>query len=83
LRAWRRFFPELSEHGFLELEKAANDLIRHIAKEASLPLVDADQAMSGHSSYFADFAHFTDSGAERLASLLVPALNEPKHTLAD
>lgn len=36
MRTWRRFYPELSEHGFLDLEARANEAIRALARERGL-----------------------------------------------
>ena len=40
LTAWRRFYPKLTEAGFLDMERRMNDAIRALAKEKQLPLVD-------------------------------------------
>jgi hypothetical protein len=66
LVGWRRQYPELKEDGFLDLEQRANKLIRAVAKEEGVILVDADQELSGHAENFADHAHFTDKGSERM-----------------
>ena len=76
--AWRRFYPQLREEGFLDLERRANDAIRTVAAESQVPLVDAAIAMPKGPTYFADFVHFTDKGAAVMAGLIADAiLNEP------
>lgn len=70
LLAWRRFYPELLEQGFLDLEKRANDVIRAVAAETKVPLVDAAAAIPRGAAHFADFVHFTDKGAAVIAGLI-------------
>lgn len=74
LLAWRRFYPELLEEGFLDLEKRANDVIRAVAAEHQVPLVDAAAAIPRGPAHFADFVHFTDKGAASMAGLLAEAI---------
>jgi lysophospholipase L1-like esterase len=70
LLAWRRFYPELREEGFLDLEQRANAVIRAVAAEAKAPLVDAAAAIPRGPAHFADFVHFTDKGAAVLAGMI-------------
>jgi len=83
LTGWRMQYPELREDGFLALEADANTVIRAVAGEENVPLVDASAALSGDPRNFADHAHFTDQGSRRMAALLatalVGALNSQRH----
>lgn len=74
LVAWRRFYPELEEAGFLDLEQRANAAIRIIAQQQRVALADAEQGIPPGPQYFADFVHFTDAGAERMAELVAQAI---------
>ena len=74
LTAWRRFYPMLAEEGFLDMEQRLNDQIRDAARRRGLPLVDVARDMPGGPQYFADFVHFTDTGAEVMAKLVAPAV---------
>ena len=74
LLAWRRFYPELREEGFLDLEKRANDVIRGVAAESKIPLVDAAATIPRGPTQFADFVHFSDQGAENMAAMLADAV---------
>jgi lysophospholipase L1-like esterase len=74
LLAWRRFYPELLEDGFLDLEKRANDVIRAVAADNKLPLVDAAAAIHRGPAHFADFVHFTDKGAATMAGLIADVI---------
>lgn len=67
---WRRFYPTLLPEGFLDLEKRANEVVRSVAAEAGVPLVDAAASIPGGAANFADFVHFTDQGAGLMAELI-------------
>ena len=70
LTAWRRYYPALREDGLVDLERRANDLIRSVAAEQGVVLADAAREIPGGPSHFADFAHFNDAGAARMARLI-------------
>jgi lysophospholipase L1-like esterase len=67
LVAWRRFYPELAEEGFLDLERRANAAVREVAARRGTLLVDAAAALPPGPEHFADFVHFTDRGARAMA----------------
>ena len=70
LVAWRKFYPELAEAGFLDLEQRANAAAEQVAMRTQVPLVRADRAIAPGRANFADFVHFSDQGAHEMASLL-------------
>ncbi|HEX5358059.1 MAG TPA: SGNH/GDSL hydrolase family protein [Aquabacterium sp.] len=72
MTAWRRFYPELKEEGFIDLEQRTNAAIKELAQEMDLEMVDVDKAIPPGPDNFADFVHFTDAGAARMAQLLAP-----------
>ena len=72
--AWRRFYSELGEDGFLDLEQRTNAVVRGIAQAHGLALADAAPALPPGPEHFADFVHFTDAGAGRMADLLAQAI---------
>jgi hypothetical protein len=74
LIAWRKFFPELREKGFLDMENRMNQRLRELAKREDLPLIDAAVEMPSGPKMFADFVHFTDAGAQQMAALLARQL---------
>jgi len=76
LTGWRLQYPELRQSGLLALETSANTIIRSVAEEQGVPLVDASAALSGDPRNFADHAHFTDLGSTRMAKLLTGAVLE-------
>lgn len=77
LRAWERFYPRATGATLVAFDSAANDRIRRIAADSAAVLVDGWQAFRGHpaDSMFADFSHFTDAGAARIASVLRPQVS--------
>ena len=74
LTAWRRFYPELRDEGFIDMERRANEVIRAVASSHRVPLVDAAAAIPRGPEYFADFVHFSDKGAAMLGRLLATAI---------
>ncbi len=81
LLAWRRFYPELLEEGFLDLERRANDVIRSVAAQHQVPLVDAAATLPRGPASFADFVHFNDQGAMLMGKITAEAVaGESKHT---
>ncbi len=75
LVAWRRFYPELSEAGFLDMEARANQLIKQVARdEPGAVLVDIHGVVPPGPKHYADFVHFTDEGARLLATKLSTAI---------
>ncbi len=80
--AWRQQYNELDEHAFVAHERRSNEIMRQVAADEGVLLVDAAAAMSGQSKYFQDYAHFTDEGALAMARLiesaLAPALAGPQ-----
>lgn len=74
LVAWRRFYPELTESGFLDMEARANQVIRLVAQTEGARLVDIAQAVPPGPQHYADFVHFTDEGARLVADQLSRAI---------
>ena len=72
--AWRRFYPELGESGFIDLERRANAALMQVGREMNVAVVDASAKIPRGPGYFADFVHFTDAGALQMATLLKPAV---------
>jgi hypothetical protein len=70
LLAWRRSYPDLAEEGFLDMERRANLALIELASRQGVRLVRADQVLPPGPIYFADFVHFTDTGALTLAKAL-------------
>lgn len=74
LTAWRVFYPMLREDGFLDMERRMNDAIREVGGRERIVVIDiAGQFPSGR-EYFADFVHFTTTGATVMAARVVDGL---------
>jgi hypothetical protein len=78
LRRMRMFFPRATPDTLVAFEQRANDVIRRVAKDRHLPLIDADRALSGRQEWFADLFHFNDAGAEKMAELLAEQISPPE-----
>lgn len=63
LIAWRRFYPNLREEGFLPMENTMNNIIRKVVVEEDSLLIDAALNVPPGPRYFSDFVHFTAEGA--------------------
>jgi lysophospholipase L1-like esterase len=72
---WRTFYPVLKEDGFIDMEKRMNQVIREIAVRENLILIDAANEIPPGREYFADFVHFTTTGAEVMAADLTAGLD--------
>jgi hypothetical protein len=75
LVVWRRFYPMLSEAGFVDMEHRMNAAVRSLASARGYLLIDAARRMQPGSRYFADFAHFTDDGSEAMSNVLAEGLS--------
>jgi lysophospholipase L1-like esterase len=76
LSTWRRFYPNLLEDGFIDLEHRTNKILKLVSDRENVRLVDAANQMPGGSEYFADFVHFTDKGAKKMAELVAAGILE-------
>jgi hypothetical protein len=82
LLAWRQFTPRATAETMLAFERQAARETRALAARRGLRLVDVDSAMTGHGALFADFVHFNDTGAGKVAGLLAHELTRREETLA-
>jgi lysophospholipase L1-like esterase len=51
-----------------------NDILRQLAREQGVPLIDLAQKMPKSTAYFYDAYHFTNAGGHKVAELLAPEL---------
>jgi hypothetical protein len=72
LRAWRGFFPKATEETLIAFDDSANKRILSLARQGRYPSVDLAGGIGGERALFADFSHFTTSGAARVAALIAP-----------
>jgi len=69
-------YPEIRQGTLLDLEVRANARIRAAAEQEHVRVVDAAALLSGDPANFADYAHFTNTGAEKVGALLSGAIAE-------
>lgn len=74
LVAWRRFYPMMAEEGLLDMEDRMNHVLRELGRSRGLVVVDAAEAIEPGSKFFVEFVHFTDDGAQKLATLVADGL---------
>jgi lysophospholipase L1-like esterase len=70
LTSWRKFYPMLTDDGFIDMEHRMNDAMRSLAAEKHIQLIDAAHEIPTSRDNFADFCHFTTVGASLMASHL-------------
>ncbi len=77
LQAWRRYYPRATPETLLAFDTASATVTRRVGEREGVAVVDAAARLNGHAVYFADFTHFTDTGAGVLAALLADRLAAP------
>ncbi len=70
LQAWRKFYPRATDDVLIRFDRQANAIVRSLAAEYGVSLLDVAERVAGDTAYFADFSHFTDSGARLVAAEL-------------
>jgi lysophospholipase L1-like esterase len=70
-----RFHQRATPHTLLAFDSAARAVTLRVARDSDVTVVDAAQSLStGRGGVFADFLHFTDYGAARMASVIADSL---------
>jgi hypothetical protein len=70
LTDWRKFFPTLQEDGLLDMERRMSGAVRQVGQTHNVPVVDAAALIAPGRGDFAEFVHFTDAGANALATIV-------------
>lgn len=70
LQSWQKFYPRATGTVLIDFDAAANDTLRKLAREYQVTLIDVAELVAGNPADFADFSHFTDSGAAKVADAL-------------
>lgn len=70
LLAWERFYPRATGDVILAFDSAASERAREIARDSAVAVADLERTVRGGAELFADFSHFTDAGAARVAGQL-------------
>ncbi|MBL8983177.1 MAG: hypothetical protein JNL26_13385 [Gemmatimonadetes bacterium] len=75
LTAWEYQFPSVTGQVLVDFHRVARDVAVRVARDSSVALVDLAGSFPGDwKGNFADFVHFTDIGAARVAHTLTGAL---------
>ncbi len=77
LVAWGKFYPQAAPELLPTFDSVANVRIRQFTAGRKLGMIDAAQAFADDDPgpFFADFSHFTDDGAAKMAGLLRAGLS--------
>jgi lysophospholipase L1-like esterase len=68
------YVPFMTPADLVESYAAYNDVIRRVASDLGLLLIEAELAIPADALHFADTVHFTDRGSHRLGELVADAL---------
>jgi hypothetical protein len=69
-----QYYPQATPEVLVGMDSAANALMREEGPAKGAIVVDAARHIPPSPSYFADFLHFTDDGADRMARLIVDGI---------
>ena len=70
------YYPKASMTVMVAVDSAANQVMREVAAATGAEVIEVEQRIPPSSDYFADYAHFTDTGAEAMAQLLADGLRQ-------
>ncbi len=70
LTAWRKFYPTITESGLLDMEARMSVVVREVGVQTGVPVVDGANLIAPGRANFVEFVHFTDVGAQTLATLV-------------
>jgi len=81
---WEEQYPRATGAALIAFDSTADDVTRRVARDSGVALVDlAGLARRGlftpYSESYADYAHFTDVGAERVAAAIAPVVARTAH----
>jgi hypothetical protein len=76
MRIWS---PNTALPVFVEFDRAGNELVREVARQESVQLIDAAAVLNGCFDCFADLNHFDDRGAQLMANLISQQLHLVGH----
>ena len=74
LSAWQRFYPRPEGQVILAFDSAGAEVTTRVARDSNVALADVRAALTNCPACFADYAHFTDEGAARVAGTVAEAV---------
>jgi hypothetical protein len=70
---WEKFYPRATGETIVAFDSLARLSVLQVAADSAVPSVDLWARVAGR-RWFRDYSHFTDEGAARVATQLVPAV---------
>jgi hypothetical protein len=68
------YYPQAPPNVLIGTDSVANAIICEVGAAQGVPVVEAERQIPASPTYFADFVHFTDVGADRMARLVVRSI---------
>lgn len=68
------YYPQATSGVLIGMDSAANAVVREIGRSRGTAVIEAERRIPASDAYFADFLHFTDAGADRMARLVVEGI---------
>jgi len=68
------YYPQASPSVLVGADSVANAIMCEVGAAQGVPVVEAERQIPASPAYFADFVHFTDVGADRMARLVVQGI---------
>lgn len=76
------YYPEATPRVLVGVDSAANALMRERGPVHGAVVLEAERHITASPSYFADFLHFTDAGADQMARIVVNGILQHARTPA-
>jgi hypothetical protein len=77
LTAWRRFYPRASGAVLVDFDRRVRGVTCRVAADSGVAFVDLDAHLDApRARFFADYSHFSDTGAGVVAGLLADAVEQ-------
>lgn len=68
------YYPQATPRTLVATDSIANEIARRVAKTQGALVIEAEGRIPPNDTCFADYLHFTDAGAERMARLVVEGI---------
>jgi len=65
------YYPQATPSILIRTDSVANAIMCEVGAAQGVPVVEAERQIPASPAYFADFVHFTDVGADKMAHLVV------------
>ncbi|HEY8509802.1 MAG TPA: hypothetical protein VIL32_15675, partial [Steroidobacteraceae bacterium] len=77
------YYPQATPRVLIMVDSAANQVMRDVAGEYGVTVIEAEGRIPSDSRHFADYAHFTDRGADVMARILATSILAPLSPSSD